>query len=282
VATLAISGVPFFSGFASKDAILASALHFVIDQPEHVLLFLFPVLGATVTAFVMFRLWFLIFAGQPRSPAASRAVEGDRWLTWPLIALAIPTIALGWPIPGFGFKPILEQVLEYGEPIDSVDPGSAAWWAFGASILVLSIGSGLSVLSHGPWDRWRRFDSKKTASRFGPIHEFLVQKWYFDELYQTVIVGPILRLARAIGWFDRKAVDGLVNGSAESTRRLSRFEGVFDRVAVDGLVRFVAWGAYATGNQARRLQTGSIRTYLMILAIAFVGICAFMFAWVLA
>ncbi len=74
---MAISGVPLFSGFYSKDAVLASALHFVIARPEHILLFLLPVAGAVLTAFYMFRLWFLIFAGEPRSPAASRAARGS-------------------------------------------------------------------------------------------------------------------------------------------------------------------------------------------------------------
>ena len=66
VGTLAISGVPFFSGFYSKDAILAAALARVCTGPEHFLLFLLPAVGATITAFYMFRMWFLVFAGEPR------------------------------------------------------------------------------------------------------------------------------------------------------------------------------------------------------------------------
>ncbi len=66
VATLAIAGVPFFSGFYSKDAILASALFFVRNRPEHVALFILPAVGAMLTAFYMFRMWFLLFTGEPR------------------------------------------------------------------------------------------------------------------------------------------------------------------------------------------------------------------------
>ncbi len=66
VGTLAISGVPFFSGFYSKDAILAAALARVLESPQHILLFLFPAVGAILTAFYMFRMWFLTFAGEPR------------------------------------------------------------------------------------------------------------------------------------------------------------------------------------------------------------------------
>ena len=283
--TMAISGIPLFSGFSSKDAILASSLHFVIDRPEHILLFLLPAVGAALTAFYMFRLWFLLFAGSPRSPAASKAEESGRLMTWPLIALAVPTIVLGWPVtilPLFGHEPILEQMLKYGEPIESVDPGNAHWWAMGASVLVASAGFGLGALYYGPWDAWRRFDPRRSARRFGPIHDFLVRKWYVDELYRWTLVRPTLALARAVAWADRRAIDAVVDGSARVTERLSRLEGVFDRVAVDRLVTLVASGVYAAGSRARGLQSGSLRGYLMILASAVVGLFAAMFAWVLA
>src|SRR3954454_24232384 len=59
--TLAISGVPLFSGFYSKDSILAASLFFIRQRPQHLLLFLLPAFGATITAFYMFRMWFLVF-----------------------------------------------------------------------------------------------------------------------------------------------------------------------------------------------------------------------------
>src|SRR5262249_17434581 len=114
VATLAISGVPFFSGFYSKDAILASALYRVSESPQHILLFLIPTVGAAMTAFYMFRLWLLLFAGEPRGYAVlhdqgqdhahahghdahhgnpvEHAHESEPIMTWPLILLAIPTV----------------------------------------------------------------------------------------------------------------------------------------------------------------------------------------------
>src|SRR5581483_5638956 len=75
IGTLAISGVPLFSGFYSKDAILASSLLFIHTHPAHTLLFILPALGAIVTAFYMFRMWFLIFDGEPRGyPARTEPV----------------------------------------------------------------------------------------------------------------------------------------------------------------------------------------------------------------
>ena len=118
VGTLAISGVPFFSGFYSKDAILAAAMARVMQSPEHFLLFLLPAVGAVLTAFYMFRMWFLVFAGEPRGfPTRAEAVhahvttrstpwttptamaidrnpaahahESEPIMTWPLIILAV-------------------------------------------------------------------------------------------------------------------------------------------------------------------------------------------------
>ncbi|MGP0062312.1 MAG: NADH-quinone oxidoreductase subunit L [Isosphaeraceae bacterium] len=74
VGTLAISGVPLFSGFYSKDAILAAAMARVQEDPKHFMLFLLPAVGAVLTAFYMFRMWFLVFAGEARG-FPSRADE---------------------------------------------------------------------------------------------------------------------------------------------------------------------------------------------------------------
>ena len=77
VGTMAISGVPFFSGFYSKDAILVAAMARVQEDPKHFLLFALPAVGAVLTAFYMFRMWFLTFAGEPRGfPSAADEMFG--------------------------------------------------------------------------------------------------------------------------------------------------------------------------------------------------------------
>ena len=282
LATLAISGVPLFSGFASKDAILASTLHFVRAQPGHWLLFAVPVVGAALTAFYMFRVWFLIFAGTPRSEAAEHAVEPGRLVRWPLMALAVPSVAAGWTavILPLGFEPLVETWLRYAEPIESVDPGDARWWALGASIMVGSVGIGLCVLAYGPWDAWQRIDPRRAAERFGPVHRFLAAGGHLDALYRRSIVRPVHALARGVGLLDRRGIDAAVDGSAAGVERLSRFEAAFDRFAVDGLVALVARSVYLLGERARRLQTGQLRGYMMGLAVAVAGLFALLYAWV--
>ena len=304
VATLAIAGVPFFSGFYSKDAILAAALYRVFMVPgggAHFLLVLLPAVGATLTAFYMVRMWFLVFAGEPRgfppgqahagaihdpNPAA-HAREGGPLITWPLVILAVPAVFAGWPWPWLlGLPvdvPVLEQLLTYGEPVRGQDLGSVPYLALAASVLIAVVGIGAGIAFYAPplpFVFRRRFDPGAATTRFPGVYRFLTHKWYFDELYAATLVRPTLALARALAWFDRHALDGLVNAAASLTAGLSRLEGAFDRVAVDRLVNLSALAVYAAGDGGRRLQTGRLRNYLMVLAVGLVGLFAGVFAWV--
>ena len=316
IGTLAISGVPFFSGFYSKDAILAGALHFVRIEPMHMLLFILPAIGAVVTAFYMFRMWFLVFDGESRgfpavaepaveveggvleAPAddhahtpihphghanpAEHAHESPTRMTVPLIILAAFAVFVGWPMsfPWFILPvttPVLEGMLEAGEPLPALDLGGTKWLAMGASLLIAA--SGIAGAA-GYYSRWKILNPKLMADRFGGLYKFLSHKWYFDELYQAVFVKPALWLACAASEVDRLGVDRAVNGAAATTRAASRFEGFFDNFAVDGLVRLVALGIYGLGDWGRGLQTGRLRNYLGVLAAAVVALFIGVFFWI--
>jgi proton-translocating NADH-quinone oxidoreductase chain L len=303
-ATMAISGVPFFSGFYSKDAILAASLERVMEDPGHFLLFALPAVGAIMTAFYMFRMWFLVFDGEPRGYPAGHghehghghggahgnpydhAHESPAIMAWPLLILAVPTIMIGWPwfiLPLA--EPVLEQILAYGAPLEVHTQASAHWMAVGASLVIAALGIGLGILYYADpaWHpvvtRYRR-DPGATAARFPGLHAFLVNKWYFDELYDAALVRPTLALARLASQFDRWIIDGIVNGSAFLTELLSRMQGIFDRIAVDGLVNWTARGVYFAGDWGRGIQTGKLRNYLMFLVVALVGLTAGVFAWI--
>ncbi len=316
IATLAISGVPFFSGFYSKDAILAASLYRVFMVPggqKHILLFILPALGASITAFYMFRMWFLVFAGEPRGypdhghghahghghddhhhgNPYDHAHESGPLMAWPLLILAVPAVLVGWTWQ-FGLpidEPVLEYMLTYGEPMRGQDLWSMHYLAMAASVLIAVVGIGGGVAFYAPpmttfrsrnvpVPLRRRLRAETAASRFPGLYEFLKHKWYFDELYHAIFVQPALTLAKGLAVFDKQAVDGLVNSAASLTALLSRLEGVFDRIAVDGLVNLVAQGVYVLGDWGRKLQTGRLRNYLMVLAVALVGLFAGVFAWV--
>ncbi len=308
-ATLAIAGVPFFSGFYSKDAILAASLTrvFMVEGGRaHLLLFLMPALGAVLTAFYMLRMWFLVFAGEPRgfpdrvdpggldashhgvprlADPFEAAEECPPRMRWVLVALAVPSVFLGWTV-WLGLpvgEPVLERLLAAGEPVRGGDPAASHYLALGASLLVAAAGVGGGVAYYAPPMRYlfrRRFRAGRVADRLPGVYRFLRHKWYVDEFYRAAVVRPTLALSRGLGWFDRRGLDGLVNGSATAVLGLSRLEGWFDREAVDGLVRLTAAGVYGAGDQSRRLQTGRVRHYLMLLTAGLVGLAAGVFLWV--
>jgi proton-translocating NADH-quinone oxidoreductase chain L len=322
VGTLAISGVPFFSGFYSKDAILAAALARVSQNPEHFLLFVLPAVGAVLTAFYMFRMWLLTFAGEPRgfptaaealhshvhddehalphshehghghdSNPAAHAHESEPIMTWPLVILAVCsifsgwTLALGLPIGGFFGTPLLEHMIEYGEPYKAIDiQAQHHFGAMGASALILLVGIGAGLLYYAPkgfpYLVPTRFSAARASERLGGVYKFLVHKWYFDELYAAVFVRPCLALARLCHQIDKVLIDGLVDGSAAATALLSRLDGAFDVIAVDSLVNFTGKAVYTAGGWSRSIQTGRLRNYLLFLAVALVGLFAGVFVWI--
>ena len=302
VATLAISGVPFFSGFYSKDAILANSLFFVRQRPAHLALFLLPAVGALLTAFYMFRMWFLLFTGEPRKAEAhghghhdhdhahgdphgspvDHAHESGPLMLWPLIALAVPAMIVGYPlwiVPMSG-EPVLEQLLAAVEPVGSVElAGDNKFVAFGASLLIAASGIAAAAVYYSPR---KRLNPEIAARRLGPVYDLFVHKWYFDEIYESLLIRPTLALGRGIAWFDKTLLDGVVNASAGATVALSKFEGFFDRFAIDGLVTLVARLVYLLGDLGRQLQTGRLRNYLGLLALGVVGLFAGVFYWIRA
>jgi NADH:ubiquinone oxidoreductase subunit 5 (subunit L)/multisubunit Na+/H+ antiporter MnhA subunit len=325
VGTLAISGVPFFSGFYSKDAILAAAIAKVSDSPEHFLLFLLPAVGATITAFYMFRMWFLTFAGEARGfqveanavthgpeekeiasadvahghgaghhdlNPALHAHESEPIMTWPLILLAVCSVFVGWTI-WIGLPlgtlvwmgtPVLEKMLEYGEPAGVIHSHWAHWYALGCSLVIAALGIGLGALYYAPpglpYFVSTRWSAARAAQQYHGLYNLFVNKWYFDEIYWAIFVRPCLAFARFCGQLDKILIDGLVNGMAWLTERLSHWGGKSDHLGVDGLVNALGDMLYLIGDRSRAIQTGKLRSYLMFLAVALVGLFVGVFAWI--
>ncbi|MFO0956961.1 MAG: NADH-quinone oxidoreductase subunit L [Isosphaeraceae bacterium] len=282
LATMAISGVPLLSGFYSKDAVLAAAFAFAGRHPEHMLLLVLPVVGSLLTAFYMFRMWFLIFTGPDRGGHAQHAHESPRPMLVALLALSVPTVAVGWPwlIAPLTGEPVVEGWLLYSRPIPVASFASEHLRAFGASMVVASLGIGLGLVCYGPLLSLRRIRPDRVATRIRPIHQLLVHKYYLDELFALALVRPILGLSRLVSVFDRVVIDGFINGLARGVVKISTAEGLLDRLGVDGLVNLVGRTCYAFGDRIRWLQAGRLRGYLTFLGAAVVLICLGLFAWV--
>lgn len=118
VGCLAIAGIPLFSGWYSKDAILASAFGFASIHGQHFLLFLLPLLTAGLTTFYMFRMWFMTFAGKPKDPHVYEHAHETAWpMTVPLIVLAFFSVVVAWGWPMWDAEASwLGHQLEHAQP----------------------------------------------------------------------------------------------------------------------------------------------------------------------
>ena len=120
--------------------------------------------------------------------------------------------------------------------------------------------------------------SEQLAERFAGAHRMLSHKYYVDELYNATVIAGTFAAARGLWTFDRKVVDGAVNGTSWLTVISSWFSGLTDRTVVDGLVNLVGWIVQESSLVFRRLQTGLVQNYalLMLFGIfAFVSIYLF-------
>jgi NADH-quinone oxidoreductase subunit L len=120
--------------------------------------------------------------------------------------------------------------------------------------------------------------SDHLADRFAGAHRLLTNKYYVDELYDATVVSGTFAAGRGLWAVDRNVVDGVVNGTGWLTIISSWFSGLTDRSVVDGLVNLVGWIVQESSHAFRRLQTGLVQNYalLMLFGIfAFVSIYLF-------
>jgi len=303
ISTLAISGVPFFSGFLSKDGILAGTLAFG-KLTGH---WLIPIIGFTVagmTAFYMFRLVILTFHGEPRDHHKyEHAHESPFVMTAPLVVLAALSIFIwytpnpigadqGWFMKNWLKTPTqvtpVETRFEFMKPSDeiskaeihgevthSVEYTETMHWAhYPAMYLSLAVAA-LGILLAFMFYQWKKLNADKLAEKIKPLYNFSLNKWFLDELYDMTAIAGTLSFSSILAWFDNKIVDGIVNGSATVTRFTSKMSGIFDNVVVDGAVNFTAFFSGFIGLSFRKLQTGKVQTYIVFVVFAIIILLLF-------
>ena len=228
IACLAIAGIPPFSGFFSKDEILTACFRFS------------PVMGwimtviAAMTAFYMFRLYYGIFWSDKRSAANDEHSshnapptphESPLTMTVPLMFLALVTIVAG-------FIPFGHFVSSNGEAYTI----HLDWGVAGTSIAIAVISIALATYMY---KSGKQQVANALARRFNGLWTAAYHRFYLDEIYQFITHRIIFGcISRPIAWWDRHVVDGF-----------------FD---------FLAWGANATSDEIRGLQSGRIQQYTFV------------------
>jgi NADH-quinone oxidoreductase subunit L len=268
-ASLSISGIFPFAGFWSKDEIVASTLH-------HPVFLVLTLAIAFMTAFYMFRLCFLTFWGEPRDQHRYDHAHESPWnMTGPLIFLGVLAIGAGWvglPWLHHGFSSFVYHEM----PPEHHGPN---YLLMVISLIVASSGIGLAWLMYYK----KAISAQKMGERFRPLYTLLYNKYYFDELYDLVIIRPLLAFSRFMWSFDAGFIDGIVNGVAWLTILWADIKQLFDTYIVDGAVNGSGWIVRAFGGILRRLQTGRVQFYVLTIAtvLVFFGLTKieFSFKW---
>ena len=229
IACLAIAGIPPFSGFFSKDEILTACFQFS------------PTMGwimtviAGMTAFYMFRLYYGIFwaGSEPGQKSASdggdshmpHPHESPLAMTLPLMLLAVVTIIAG-------FIPFRHFISSNGEAYNIHLDWSVAGTSIAVAVVSIAIATYIYAGSRQPV-------ADTLAHRFKGLWTAAYHRFYLDEVYQFITHRIIFGcICHPIAWWDRHVVDGFFN--------------------------FLAWGAEATSEEIRGLQSGRIQQYTFV------------------
>ena len=239
IACLAIAGIPPFSGFFSKDEILSAAY---LANP---IFYVLGLGGALLTAFYMFRLLALTFAGgfRGKDETLHHVHESPRAITIPLIILAILSAVGGLVgIPelfldnGHRLAYYLSPVFAQSHSLLSEHhiPVQTEFILLGVSVVLIV------AVSIWAWSKYSNFDREsKTESSFSKL---IRNKFYVDELYNTIVVKPLKTLSFV-------------------------FSNVIEKSGIDGLVNGVGRSVTNTSRQIRLLQTGQVGAYIFMMVL---------------
>ncbi|MEJ7589611.1 MAG: proton-conducting transporter membrane subunit, partial [Ferruginibacter sp.] len=237
VGGLAMAGMPPFSGFFSKDEILAAAFN------KNPVLWGVGVLTAFMTAFYMFRLYAMTFLGKFRGTGDQEhhLHESPAAITFPLIILAILSVIGGWiGIPevfmhgGHRLEEFLEPIFAQSYAINEIRemPHTTEY----ALMAVTIVGSIIALIY--ALNKFKRY--QKSVQEETGIGKVLANKWYIDELYDGVIVRPLQSLA-------------------------AFFTNVVEKNVIDGFVNGVGKAVNYGSRQVRLIQSGRVGTYVMLM-----------------
>jgi NADH-quinone oxidoreductase subunit L len=274
IGSAALAGIFPLAGFWSKDEILVNAGSNGFDA-----FLVVGLIGAFLTAAYMTRAVYLTFFGEYRGHEHPH--ESERLITVPLLILAGLAVVAGfinaaplgiekfkeWVDPQVAFPALNHAAFDYPKAVISV------------AIAVFAIGiAAYYWFQHEEQRAFKDLTQRNPLARAG--YTFLVNKYYLDYLYEDVIIGGISGpVARASYWVNQHVIDGVVNGLARGASVTARYTyDIVDQRIVDGAVNGIAYEADAASGELRRIQSGRVQRYalLLFLGVAVLSLAVFL------
>jgi NADH-quinone oxidoreductase subunit L len=256
---LALIGLPLTSGYLSKDGILIQAFQWSDNKSVIFKLVPFAALLTTwLTAFYVARMIVKVFFGDLRvtqlAPGLKINIDDGHWLY--KLPLALLAICCFFPL--FSQNPFsFESSWLFG--------GLSTAGSAGASGIYTIIPAGVTIISLLVlWFAYAVYSGRR-ANPFpqkGALFNLACNEWYFDKIYDKIIIKPILVLSRACFWTDRRIIDGFIVLFAKAALLLSKLATLIDRYIIDGFINLLVGLVRAIGNFARRFQGGKVQYYL--------------------
>ncbi|MFQ5459940.1 MAG: NADH-quinone oxidoreductase subunit L, partial [Anaerolineae bacterium] len=284
--TLALTGIPVFAGFWSKDEILADAFHKGLGEGIAIagVVWVFGTVAAFFTAFYMARQVYMVFGGPPSTPGARHAPESAPAMVYSLLFLAFFAIVLGFAgvpetLPGLG--PALGNPFHHfvGRLSFGWEPFVAL--AFNPSPALMSVAVALAGWALG-WAVYGRDPAaartRDPLMRLGAAWTLLNRKYYVDEIYSATAIKGTVAFASLNRLLDTYVVDLVVNTAGRAGNLASVFNGWIDTQIVDGAVNLVGVVNGELSRGLRRIQTGRVQQYVLVVfvsVLALVGALVF-------
>ena len=249
IGALSLAGIPPLAGFWSKDEILLAILH--SGQPGFLVAGLFTVI---LTAFYMGRATFMTFFMKPGPDSQSEHAHESPWvMTAPLVILATLAVAagiVGSPLANYALGSFL------GEHVPAET---------NLLLMAVAVGAAVAGIAYA-WSMYVRGAIQPDwYLHNGFVNRMLSRSFWIDDVYQVIVVHPVIALSRLLRRLDHEVIDAVVRTVGFIGLTVSAFMARFDRKAIDGTVDEVGETVIRSGRDVRKIQTGNVQTYLLLL-----------------
>jgi NADH-quinone oxidoreductase subunit L len=260
VGSLALIGIPFTSGYLSKDGILIQAFEW--SEGRSAWLKLIPagaLFTSWLTAFYVSRLIVKVFFGEFRllksHPGIKFHISDGGWqYRVPLILLAVCSL-----FPLFSLNPFFYEkawLFESLKPAEFMARENIYHTIIPIGVNILSVF--VMYAAYAIYVKQNTFSFPET----GFFYRLSYNQWYIDKIYKKAIVKPILGLGKTCFWFDRNIIDGLIHSIERLSRKVADLTAWCDKYIVDGFLHSIAALVQSIGNFARKFQNGKVQYYL--------------------